>query len=140
MIWIGPRHTNYGHGSVCSFDTDNVLQCENPLLRQIDLISCWIVRQIHLLHFDFWPGPQRLHTAHERMTEHQPGELCGCGELVPYELCHKPTDELMTPEQRLAEFKRQFPNPSRKPPIAESEITELFKRGAPARKRVAPPT
>jgi hypothetical protein len=127
-VWIGPRHTNYGDGSICAFepsDTVGVWRPGDPLLRLLDFISCWIARQIYFLHNGRWPGPQSLHTAFERVNEHRPGELCGCGAAAPYENCHQPADLLLSPKARLLEFKRACPNPSRSPPRSFADCADL---------------
>jgi hypothetical protein len=87
-IWIGPRHTNFADGSICAFEqTDRTWERGGNLTTLLDLQAVWIARHIYLRVYDRWPGQQRLHTPYERLTEHRPGEFCGCGSDRRYELC-----------------------------------------------------
>lgn len=94
--WIGPRHTNFD-GSVCAYElSDRSWTRALPLVGYLDQVAGWISRHAYLAEFGRWPGPQALHTARERLIEHQPGELCGaCMSGRPYEECHKPADMRM---------------------------------------------
>jgi hypothetical protein len=127
-IWVGPRHTNYGDGSVCAFepaDTTGVWRGGDPLLQLLDYIACWIARHIFLKRRGRWPGPQSLHTAFERLTEHAPNELCGCGSPYLYEVCHRPSDTAMAETERIAEFLRFCPHPFRNPPRTKSDCLRI---------------
>lgn len=113
-IWIGPRHTNFGDGSICSFEPSHRTWCPgDSILTLLDLHAVWVARQLHLRHFGRWPGRQVLHTAHERLLDQRPGELCGCGTLRPYAECHQPEDRGRAMYERLSEFRKLFPNPRR---------------------------
>lgn len=92
-IWIGPRHTNYPDGSICSYErSDGTWSWDKGLLLLIDLHMVWIARHLHLAEYARWPGRQVLHTPFERLTEHQPGEYCGCGSDELYDACCRPAD------------------------------------------------
>jgi hypothetical protein len=108
--WIGPRHTNYGDGSVCAFEIpDGTWNRNHPLVKYLDLVAVWIVRHAFLRAFGRWPGQQVLHTAHERLTDHRPGELCGgCSSGKPYEACHKRSDVRLSVKQLEAEYRARF--------------------------------
>lgn len=89
--WIGPRHTNFPHGSICAFDVaDDVWRTGASTVTLLDLYSVWAVRHLYLEHFGRWPGPQRARWPHERRLECRPDELCGCGSLEKTyaECCH----------------------------------------------------
>lgn len=118
-IWIGPRHTNYPTGSICSFEPpDKTWVPGGPLVPLLDLHVVWIVRQMHLRHFGRWPGQQVLHTAYERLHEHESGELCGgCNSGRRYEDCCKERD-LTLRDRGLREFMRRVGTLQRNPPIA----------------------
>jgi hypothetical protein len=123
-IWVGPRHTNYGDGSVCAFepaDTTGVWRPGDPLLQLLDFVACWVGRHIYLKQTGRWPGPQSLHTAFERLTEHAAKELCGCGSRQLYEVCHRPHDTAISETERKTEFLRFCPHPFRNPPRTLSD-------------------
>lgn len=115
-VWIGPRHTNFPDGSICAYEpTQGTWTTGNSLLLWFDLHAVWIARHVHLRYFDRWPGDQVLHTAFERVREHRPGELCGCGSMQPYEECHQAADLARTPYDRAREFHKHYPDPYRRP-------------------------
>src|SRR5690606_35556821 len=92
-IWIGPRHTNYGDGSICSFEPQHgTWSPGDGLVRLLDLPAVWIVRHLYLRHFGRWPGDQVIHTPFERLRDHRPGERCGCGSFQAYERCCRARD------------------------------------------------
>ena len=123
-IRIGPRHTNYGDGSICSYEpTHRTWRVGDPLGNLLDLNSLWICRHQHLRFIGRWPGDQTLHTAFERLAEHRPGELCGCGSLRPYTECHKHADLLIDPVERRRLFSAHAPNASRRIP---EEVWDRF--------------
>lgn len=103
-VWIGPRHTNYPDGSICAFEiADATWEKNDSLVALWDLYSLWIVRHLHLRHHGYWPGEQVLHTAHERLEEQEPQELCGgCRSFRAYGDCHRPADLRINPVRRLA--------------------------------------
>jgi hypothetical protein len=128
-LWIGPRHTNYGNGSVCAYEpTDGTWARGRPLVSLLDLIATWVVRHIHLLEFGRWPGGQALHTAHERLTEIRPGERCGCDAVRGYEMCHRDADLARSPSHIADEFRRKFPTPWRRPPRTRADCERIFSR------------
>ena len=111
LIWIGPRHTNYPDGSICSFEpTDpDAWQRGKPLRDLLDIHAVWIVRHLFLRYFGRWPGRQVFHTEYERLREHRPGELCGgCSSGLKYEQCCRPRDERKDPIERVFSFIRIF--------------------------------
>jgi hypothetical protein len=113
-IWIGPRHTNFGDGSICSFEPSHgTWRPGDSIVTLLDLHAVWVARHLHLRHFGRWPGKQILHTAHERVIDQRPGELCGCGSLRQYSACHQASDRGRTRYERLSEFTRRYPNPKR---------------------------
>jgi len=119
-LWIGPRHTNYPDGSVCSFEpADGTWSGDDDLVPLWDLYSVWVARQLHLGLFGFWPGGQVLHTAHERLRDQAPQELCGgCRSFRPYSECHYRADLRVDPLQRVAQFVRRFGAEQNRPPKA----------------------
>ena len=128
-IWIGPRHTNYPDGSICSFEpSDGTWRRGDSLVGLLDLHTVWVVRQMFLRHFGRWPGRQSLHTAYERVTEHEPGELCGCDSGLLYESCCRVPDLRQSPARRWIEFQKKFGSGHRSPP--GSVVTWLFAGGA----------
>lgn len=127
-LWVGPRHTNFGDGSICAFEpSDNVWTRADSLTTLLDHFSEWVVRQLYLLRFGRWPGLQVLHTAYERLTEHRPGELCGgCLSGLPYDSCCRPRDIRLPKHEVLQEFRARVPNPHRRPPASLQECQERF--------------
>jgi hypothetical protein len=76
---IGPRHTNYGDASICAFDDrDGTWRYGDSLVTLLDLYVVWATRQLHLLQFGRWPGPQASFSAFERLREYCDDEWCGC--------------------------------------------------------------
>ncbi len=106
-LLIGPRHTNFGDASICSFEPrDRTWTRAHGLVRLLDLHVTWIVRHLHLHRLGRWPGDQALHTAFERIHENQDEELCGCSspERHIYRDCCKSKDLLIPNWTVLAEF------------------------------------
>lgn len=80
LTWIGPRHTNFGDGSICAYEpSDETWRFGDSLVRLLDLYSVWAARHLHLETFGTWPGLQVSHFAIERIVEQRDNELCGCG-------------------------------------------------------------
>lgn len=78
-IWIGPRHTNFPDGSVCSFEPDDgTWMPGDPLVDLLDINTLWALRHLHLRTFGRWPGRQSVRDPYERTIEIQSDELCGC--------------------------------------------------------------
>lgn len=130
-VWLGPRHTNYPDGSICSFEvTDGTWTRKDSLLGLLDLTAVWITRHLYLRYFGRWPGRQVLHTAFERLKEHRPEELCGCDSGAKYSDCCQARDLRQTPLDRYREFRRVFPATIRRP--SEALIEWLIDPEAPA--------
>ena len=108
-VWIGPRHTNHADGSICAFEPrDATWGPSRGLLPLLDLHCVWVVKQLYLRAYGQWPGRQILHTAFERLTEHLPGELCGCGSDRQYTDCCRAADLHRESGAVLREFTRAF--------------------------------
>ncbi len=91
--WIGPKHTNFGDGSICCLHLpDNTWGIEDQLVLLLDLYTLWAVRHLYLRDFGRWPGRQVATLQHERLTEILDDELCGCGSSVRYIDCCKSKD------------------------------------------------
>lgn len=132
-IWVGPRHTNYGDGSICSYEAaDRTWGRGKPLVQLLDLVSCWLARHLHLRYFDWWPGPQILHSSFERVRDQRPGELCGCGSLRLYAECHQAFDGRVRTFDAWREFRAHFPNPTRRPPSSFMEMMAAASTPPPA--------
>jgi hypothetical protein len=106
--WIGPRHTNFPHGSICAFEpTDATWSRSDSIVILADLYSVWVAKQLYLETFKRWPGPQVAHWPFERLRETMPGELCGCGSLAKvYADCCQPQDEALDPQLVRTDFLR----------------------------------
>lgn len=77
--WIGPRHTNFGDGSICAFDPqDGSWAPGGYLVELFDLYSVWALRQEYLNQHGRWPGYQSVPFLSERLQEFQPDDFCGC--------------------------------------------------------------
>ncbi len=84
-VWIGPRHTNFPHGSICAFDTgDNVWRIGDPIVHLLALYTLWAFRHLHLKEVGRWPGKQVAHIPYERIMEFKEGEFCGCDQSDKY--------------------------------------------------------
>jgi hypothetical protein len=106
-VLIGPRHTNFGDASICSFEPrDGTWTRAHGLVELLDLHVTWIVRHLHLHLLGRWPGNQTHHTAYERLHECQDEELCGCPspERLSYKDCCKQKDLLIPRWTVLAEY------------------------------------
>lgn len=94
-VWIGPRHTNYGDGSICAFDqSEGTWKFGDSLVALVDIYSVWAVRHLHLETFGWWPGPQSSLQPYERLLEFADTEHCGCLKAgARYQTCCKPQDQ-----------------------------------------------
>ena len=98
--WIGPRHTNFGDGSICAFGAqDQIWTDGGDPTALLDLYSVWAVRHLHLEIFGRWPGRQYTLTspdpraqAYYRRIECLDAELCACGSTTTYAKCCKARD------------------------------------------------
>lgn len=130
--WLGPRHTNYPDGSACVFPPDsNHLECHEPFLRYIDLLSEWCARHLYLAHHQKWPGPQEGRWVDYRLRETKAGECCSkCGGLKEYEHCCKPLDEA---DAIAGVIEAECPSAAahRKPPRAIDELARRAGRNPP---------
>lgn len=91
--WIGPRHTNFPHGSICAFDQhDRVWETGHDPTLLLDLYTVWAARHLFLDFFGRWPGSQTARWPFERLLECRHDELCACGSLTATygECCLKP--------------------------------------------------
>ncbi len=80
--WIGPRHTNFPHGSICAFDPgDRVWRLGDPIVHLLALYTLWAFRHLHLQMVGRWPGKQVAHIPYERITEFKADEFCGCDQF-----------------------------------------------------------
>lgn len=111
-LWVGPRHTNPPGGTICSYEVRHGTWTPyHPLWQLLDFNAVWVARHLFLRCFGRWPGRQVLHTAYERLRDHVPGELCGCGSMRLYEQCHRASDVATSPYDRILEWRSTFPNP-----------------------------
>jgi len=93
--WIGPRHTNFGDGSICAFDPkDDTWRPGDSLITLLDLYTLWALRHEHLKMLGRWPGRQAVPHTYERLSESHPDELCGCNRNGKrYAECCQPHDQ-----------------------------------------------
>jgi hypothetical protein len=92
-LWIGPRHTNFGDGSICAFEpTDGTWMPGDSIITLLDIYSLWALRQMHLQVYGRWPGRQVAHFPYERFIELRGDELCGCGSDKLYRECCQKDD------------------------------------------------
>lgn len=122
LYWIGPRHTNFGDGSICAYELPDATWTRGkPLVSYLDLVAVWLARHAYLRLTGRWPGRQALHTAQERLTEHRPGEICGgCESGRPYERCHRPRDARVSPQQVEHEYRVRYQNQVQLPPADDA--------------------
>lgn len=92
--WIGPRHTNSVDGSVCAFNpSEGTWKNGGSLVELIDHYTMWVLRHLHLEILRWWPGGQTAQFIHERLTELNDNEWCGCGpDAKRYSECCKQAD------------------------------------------------
>ena len=84
-VWIGPRHTNFPHGSICAFHPgDNIWRIGDPIVNLLALYTLWAFRHLHLKEVGRWPGKQVAHIPYERIMEFKEGEFCGCDQYDKY--------------------------------------------------------
>lgn len=141
--WLGPRHTNFGDGSICAFSPDEGAWFEGGDVRTlIDLYSVWALRHLYLEVLGRWPGKQYgiLGADHRvdafyRLRENKDEELCCCGsEIKRYVECCKPADRRMNEVELMSIFLRHIPGGfnSRQPPSSILDFVE-GRRPAPPR-------
>ena len=92
--WIGPRHTNAVDGSICAFNpSEGTWRNGGSLVELIDQYTMWTFRHLHLEELHWWPGQQTAQFIHERLTELNDNEWCGCGPGAKrYAVCCKQSD------------------------------------------------
>lgn len=92
--WIGPRHTNAVDGSICAFNpSEGTWRNGGSLVELIDQYTTWTLRQLHLETLHWWPGQQTAQFVHERLTELNDNEWCGCRpDAKRYADCCKQSD------------------------------------------------
>lgn len=118
--WIGPRHTNFPDGSICSYEPrDGTWTQDASWVELLDLHTLWAVRHLHLQIFGRWPGMQSVADPYERLSELGDDELCGCdlGERRRYRDCCKANDLARSP-LRAAVKSLMLTGGERKPPEA----------------------
>lgn len=134
-LWIGPRHTNFGDGTVCAFSpADRAWSEGGDLMVLMALYSVWALRHLHLEIFGRWPGKQYALTgadpslqAYYRRAECIADELCGCGSGTRrYADCCQRSDLQWDFLKLASHFVRQIPGglDSRKPPVAITEFIQ----------------
>lgn len=126
ISWIGPRHTNFGNGSICAFSPEDHVWSEGgDITRLLDIYTCWALRHLHLEVFGRWPGKQYSLGAEPaiqalyRLTDCKDNELCGCGsESLRYAECCKPADLQWNRIDLMKYFLRNVPGgfQTRQPP------------------------
>ncbi len=126
--WIGPRHTNFGDGSVCAYSPlDGAWSDGSDLRTLFDIYSVWALRHLHLEMLGRWPGKQYSLGDHPkvqayyRQRECLDNELCGCGsETRRYAECHKGLDREWNFVELAVLFGRLHPGgfATRRPPSA----------------------
>lgn len=121
-VWIGPRHTNYPHGDICSHEPKDLTWTRrSSLVVLLDLHVLWVVRHMHLRHLGRWPGRQVIHTPYERLREQRPDEMCGCGSTRRYQSCCQANDEGVDPVRALLEHRRRAGIARQRPPFGNGD-------------------
>jgi hypothetical protein len=94
LTWMGPRHTNFPHGSICAMEPgDGSWGNGGSLVSLLDIYTLWALRQFHLEMLQRWPGSQVARWRYERLHETLPDELCSCGSFnKTYAQCCRPSD------------------------------------------------
>jgi hypothetical protein len=119
--WIGPRHTNWPDGDICAFTpSDGTWRPGGSLVKLLDLNTLWALRQLHLEELGRWPGYHSAPHPHERLTELQDDEFCGCEKSHRlYHDCCKTADLAADRAQIAIDFCRRYlRNGPRCPPHA----------------------
>jgi hypothetical protein len=126
--WIGPRHTNFPDGSICClYGPDASWSVGQPIVDLLDIYSVWAVRHLYLRVHGHWPGRQVAPLRHERLTETLDDEMCGCGSMVPYRLCHKGDDAKYNKLGVAVEFELATWGCRREPP---KDVVDVLHGGA----------
>jgi hypothetical protein len=130
-VWIGPRHTNFPDGSICSYEpADGSWQFGRALVSLLDLHTVWAVRHLYLREFGRWPGGQSIHFPGERILEMRPDEQCSCADTEKlYRDCCMPRDLLSDRIAHCLDFHRQTGG-FRQPPLEVVDFVRL-NRGLP---------
>lgn len=123
--WIGPRHTNFGDGSVCAFAiADRIWFDGQSIATLLDVYTVWALRHLHLELLGRWPGRQYALTdpddsrvaAYYRRAEFQDDELCSCESHLRYAACCKTDDYSHNFMQAASAAIRLVVSFSRRPP------------------------
>jgi hypothetical protein len=118
--WVGPRHTNAVDGSICAFNpSEGTWQIGGSLVELIDHYTIWAFLQLHLERLHWWPGKQTAQFIHERLTELNDNEWCGCSpDAKRYADCCKQSDLASDRFQAAVEFVGGFLRfKPRQPPV-----------------------
>lgn len=104
--WIGPRHTNFGDGSICAFEpSDGSWTQGGSLVELFDIYTVWAFRHEHLRVLGKWPGHQFVPFPFERITEMSDDEYCGCDNTgAKYKDCCKPKDLKLNLSREFVQF------------------------------------
>jgi len=129
---IGPRHTNYGDGSICAFNpADRSWKGGESLVPLLDMYSLWAFRHLHLMKFGYWPGRQHCDTRYERFIEVQDFELCGCGSNTKYIECCKASDQNADLLHEAISFNLRSNNGFRQIPLIVKQFVTDFQKPPP---------
>lgn len=146
-IWIGPRHTNFPHGSICAFDqNDDAWSPGDPIILLLALYTLWAFRHLHLQKLGRWPGRQVAHLPYERITEFMDDEFCGCDQSDNlYRNCCQESDMKKNLFSEYQNFVYKFGGISRCPPKCVIDfvrnqkgvpkLVDLLPKRVPFRKR-----
>ena len=127
--WIGPRHTNFPDGSICSFEpSDKTWSAGDSIVGLLDLHTLWIVRQLHLRKFGTWPGAQCVRHPYERLMEIRADELCGCDskDSKTYADCCMTDDHQGNRVRQATNFILTHNGGIRRPPASVRKLTHVF--------------
>jgi hypothetical protein len=113
---VGSRHTNFPDASICSYSAqDGVWEPGDSPLGLLNLYAEWLVCQLFLREFGFWPGAQSGLNATYRIAEFKSEEWCDCGSGRRYGECHQGRDKQEV--QRLICLSQYVPLPHRAVPL-----------------------
>lgn len=91
--WVGPRHTNYPFGDACAFPQfEGHWERIEGLRAYVDIHAEWLIRQLFLSAFDYWPGRQMSPFALYSLTQFGHDEHCHCQSSRRYGECCRRSD------------------------------------------------